>query len=275
MNKRILLSLATVGLLSVGAGAHAQTAAESISPQSVPAPLQLALQGGLKLERKFEAAGGMTGWILSEGPGRNMVVFTSSDGEVAIAGNMLDAKGQNLTAKYLDQYAPKVDYGKFWNKLEQSAYVAEGAKGKDVKSVIYVFKDPNCSYCHLAWKAFQPYQKVGLQVRWVLVSFLGRDTENKSAALLTSKDPAATLATLHAEFGKPSSLSTTPVSADIKAKLAANNRLMGEMGFRGTPATLYKDKDGKVKAADGMPRANMLPVITGLPEQPLPADIER
>jgi len=278
MKKTFFASLLAAGFL-LAAGAHAQAADAPAAPtaaavQKIPASLQLAIQGGLKVERSFSAAGGMTGWVLSEGPGRNMVVYTSADGEVAIAGNMVDSKGQNLTAKYLDQYGPKIDYSKFWTKLEQSAFVAEGAQGKDVKNVIYVFKDANCGYCHLMWKAVQPYEKAGLQVRWIPVAFLAKDSTNKAAALLNAKDPAAAIATLHAEWGKTSSFAATPVTPEMKAKLDANGRLMAEMGFRGTPATLYKDKNGKVLSADGMPKPAMLNAITGI-NLPLDADAKK
>lgn len=273
MKKHIISTLLMAGLALAGVSAHAEAAdtttnTSTAASAALPVPLQLAIQGGLKVEKNFQAAGGLKGWVLSEGPGRNMVVYTTEDGEVAIAGTMLDAKGQNLTAKYIEQYAPKVDYSKAWPRLESSAYIAEGAKGKAVKSVIYAFEDANCGYCHLAWKALQPYEKAGLQVRWIPVAFLGKDSANKAAAVMTAKDPAVAMAEMHANYGKQSDANTTPVSPEIKAKLDANAKLMNELGFRGTPAILYKDKTGKVVAQDGMPKPNMLPVITGLPAQP-------
>lgn len=231
----------------------------------IPLSLQLALQGGMKIEKQFKAAGGMTGWILSEAPGKNVVAYTTPDGEALIAGTMLNQAGQNLTEQYLEKYGTKIDYDKFWAKLEASSYVAEGAKGADVKSTLYVFKDPNCSYCHLAWRALQPYEKVGLQVRWIPVAFLAQDSAAKAAVLLTAKDPDAAVAELHANYGKKT---TPPVpSAQVKARVDANTKLMAEMGFKGTPATLYKDAAGKVIAVDGMPRLSQLPKMTGLPEQ--------
>lgn len=279
MKKSILASMLAAGLFLAGLTAHAQ-AADAPAAQKVPAALQLAVQGGLKVERSFAAAGGLTGWILSEGPGRNMVVFTSADGEVAIAGNMIDAKGQNLTNKYLEQYGTKLEYSKFWNRLEQSTYVAEGAQGKDVKSIIYVFEDANCSYCHMMWKAVQPYEKAGLQVRWIPVAVLANDSSNKAAGILTAKNPIAAMAQLQAAWEQPgnegksvmAAFAVTPVTPEVKAKLDANTRLMMEMGFRGTPATLYKDKAGKVLAVDGMPKPAALIGITGIT---LPADTDK
>src|SRR5690606_14330700 len=134
--------------------------------------------------------------------------------------SMVGAAGENLTQQYLDQYAPKIDYSKHWDKVESSAYVAEGAQGKDVKAILYVFKDPNCGFCHSAWKAFQPYMKVGLQVRWIPVSFLAPDSFDKSAALLTAKDKNLALQELHNNFGKKTEVA--PASPQLREKINAN-----------------------------------------------------
>ncbi len=261
--KKTLFALAVA--LSAGA-TFAQSAPSKDAVLQLPAPVQIAVQGGLKVEKKFDAEGGLTGWILSQGPGKNIVVFTSADGQVAISGTMLNAKGENLTRQYLEQYGPKIDYDKAWPKLEKSAWFAEGAKGDAVKSVIYAFLDPNCSYCHLAWKALQPYMKAGLQVRWIPVAFLRPDSINKAGELLDAKDADAAMDAQQASFGKSGKAAPAP-SAATRAKLEANGKLMAELGFGGTPALLYKDAAGKVKTLDGMPRLSQLPGVTGLPEQ--------
>lgn len=239
----------------------AKAPAKSAVSDKIPAPLQMAVMGGMKIEKSFSAAGGLTGWILSQGVGNNMVVYTSPDGQVAIAGNMLDASGKNLTKQYLDQHAPKPDYSKMWGELEKSTWVAEGSG----KSIVYVFKDPNCGYCHLAWKALQPYVKAGLQVRWVPVAFLAPDSYDKAATMVNAKDGEAAVAEIHANYGKK--VAVPAASAEARAKLEANNKLMNSWGFRGTPAMLYKDKTGTVKAIPGMFSLSQLPEITGLPEQ--------
>ncbi len=261
--KKTLFALAVALAASA---ASAQTTAPKEAVLQLPAPVQIAVQGGLKVEKKFEAEGGLTGWILSQGPGKNIVVFTSADGQVAISGTMLNAKGENLTRQYLEQYGPKIDYEKAWPKLEKSAWVAEGAKGDAAKSVVYAFLDPNCTYCHLAWKAFQPYMKAGLQVRWIPVAFLRPDSVNKAGELLDAKDADAVMDAQQAAFGKTGKVAAAP-SAPTRSKVEANGKLMSELGFGGTPAILYKDASGKVKVVDGMPRLSQLPGITGLPEQ--------
>lgn len=265
MKNTLRISALALAFAASAVGAQTKGDDKPSAPTNIPAAVQLATQTGLKVENTFPAAGGLTGWILSEGPGKNIVAFTPADGDVIISGNMLDAKGRNLTAEYMDKYAPKIDYDKFWDRLEKSAWVSETAKtGAKPKKVIYVFKDANCGFCHQAWSSFQPYIDKGLEVRWVMVAILGRDSANKAAALLTAKNSHEALTQLHAEWGKPSSLSATPVTPEIKAKLDANAKLMMDMGIGGTPNTLYKDAAGKVRMVEGAPRPHVLPTITGI-----------
>jgi thiol:disulfide interchange protein DsbG len=231
-----------------------------------PAPIQTVIDSGLKLESSFDAAGGLKGWILSKGPGQNTILYTSQDGEVAIAGNMFDAKGNSFNKQYIDKYLPKPDYEKLWANLETSAWVAQGPDTKDAKSIMYVFEDANCSFCHLTWKALDPYTKVGLQIRWIPVAFLAPDSMPKATALLAAKDSNAAIAESHASFGKKLD-DNAPVDEALKAKVEANAKLMEQWGFSGTPALFYRDKEGKVRAKAGAPLLSELPAMTGLAEQ--------
>lgn len=251
-----------------GAAALSAIAAPSkFNEKSLPEPLKAVSAGGVKVVKSFPAEGGMTGWVLSRGVNQNMIVYTPESGAVMIAGNMIDASGKNLTPDYLEKHAPKPEFTNLWKKLDsdKSLWVAEGAL-KDPKSVVYVFKDPNCGYCHLAWKALQPYEKVGLQIRWIPVAFLGGDSLDKAANLLGAKNADEAINQLHTKWGDK-----TPVAAaskELRDRVQANTKLMNEWGFTGTPAVLYKDKAGVVRGTPGMFRTSELPAMTGLPEQP-------
>ncbi|MGC2520684.1 MAG: hypothetical protein WA373_16435, partial [Burkholderiales bacterium] len=61
------------------------------------------------------------------------------------------------------------DLPALFSTLEKTDAVAEGAASP--KRTLYVFFDANCWYCHLTWKALQPYERAGLQVRWVPVAY--------------------------------------------------------------------------------------------------------
>jgi len=254
------LALAT----AISAASLAATAAQP-APKAPPGAVALAVTGGMKLETSFPAPGNMTGWLLTQGVDTAIVVYTTADGSVALAGNMLDATGKNLTKDHLAKYTPKPDYSKMWSDLEKSTWVAEGATGSAVKSTIYVFEDANCSFCHLTWKALQSYQKAGLQVRWVPVAFLSATSLDKAATVLSAPNPGAAFTQRHESYG--AATKDAPASPALRDKVNANNKLMQQWGFKGTPAILYKDASGKVTATSGMPSLSLLPTITGLPAQ--------
>jgi thiol:disulfide interchange protein DsbG len=250
---------------TIAISAVSAMAADSTS--KYPATVQTVIDSGLKLRSNFDAAGGLKGWILSNGPGQHVIVYTSQDGEVAIAGNMFDAKGTSFNPQYIEKYLPKPDYEKFWGDLASSAWVAQGPETKDAKSIMYVFEDANCGFCHLTWKALDPYTKVGLQIRWVPVAFLAPDSMPKATALLAAKDSNAAIAESHANFGKKLEDSAPVVDGALKAKVEANGKLMDQWEFSGTPVLVYKDKDGKVRTKAGVPPLSELPTMTGLAEQ--------
>lgn len=260
--KKVIFAAALAAMMS------SAFAATDVTPKVLDVPVK---QGGMKIVNKFPAVGNMQGWVLQRG-GQSSVVFTTPDGKYLFAGALIDENGQNLTEEYTAKYVPKPDYSKLYAQLESSAYFIEGAKGTAVKGTIYAFMDPNCSYCHLAWKALQPYEKAGLQVRWVPVGFLTRDSLPKAAALLESADPGAAMAK-HEETFDPQTETggiqpVDKISPATAKKLQANAKLMSDFAFGGTPAIVYKDKNGKVFVKPGMPRMSDLPEMTGIPEQP-------
>lgn len=257
--KRNLLTVLTA--LSLGTLAVACSSAQAA--ESIPAPLALAMQGGLKIESHFDAAGGLKGWVLSSTPGHDMVVFTSADGKVAIAGTMLNGKGENLTEKYLAKYAPKTNYQQFLPLLQKSAYVADGpGAGKPVRNVIYAISDPNCPYCHMTWQALRPYVAKGLEIRWVMTAVLGGDSANKAAQILSAKVPLEALDKEQKAFGQEAP-SAYPVSAGVREKLNENMALLTKMGFGGVPALIYKDSKGNWTAINGAPQPEKLDEIAG------------
>ena len=152
------------------------------------------------------------------------------------------------------------------------AIVERGASG-NVKSTIYVFMDPNCIYCHYAWKAFRPYEVEGLEVHWIPMGFLKADSAGKGAALFQAKDGAALLAQLETNFDEKSESGgiapLTPIPPAAQAKLDGNLNLFKQIGLQGTPAIVYKDSTGKWTEADGLPHLATLPKMLGLPPQPI------
>ena len=163
----------------------------------------------------------------------------------------------------------KPDYRALFLELEKVDVVSEGAK--DAKSVLYVFFDANCYYCHLTWKALQPYEKVGLQVRWVPVAYQKPSSVGRAAAIMEASDRIAAMREnevnydrAHFDGGIKPMDNPRPLLA---AQLQANTLLMQKFGVPATPLLVWKDNNGNVHLKPGVPRLSQLPGITGLPEQ--------
>ncbi len=167
------------------------------------------------------------------------------------------------------QYASKPEYRTLFLELEKAEVITEGAK--DAKSVLYVFFDPNCFYCNLTWKALQPYEKAGLQVRWVPVSYQKPSSVGRAAAIMEAPDRAAALRENEVNYDKPHfDGGIKPMDkpqAPLTAQLQANTQLMRKFGVPATPLLVWKDNNGNVQLKPGVPRLSQLPGITGLPEQ--------
>ena len=87
--------------------------------------------------------------------------------------------------------ARQPEYQTLFAQLERTDVVREGTK--EAKSVLYVFFDANCFYCHLTWKALQPYETVGLQVRWLPVAYQQPSSVGRAAAIMQASDRIAAL----------------------------------------------------------------------------------
>lgn len=256
-----------ISSLALGAAILA-TAAALNAGEPYPKAIEGAVKSGVKVVKSFPAASGLTGWVLAEG-GRHSIVFTTADRKTLLAGALIDENGENLSAKYEDIHVPKPDLAGLYKDLEKSSHVVEGTL-KDPKSLMYVFVDANCPYCHLTWKALQPYEKVGLQVRWILVDTLGPTSLPKAIEVMAAPDKAAAFKKMELNHGKPWTApanATAAAQPAIAAAIANNNALMGQFGIGGTPGVIWKDKQGKVQVKAGMPRLSELPGMTGLPEQ--------
>lgn len=254
--KRNFVALAAFAAIATSAMAQVPAA-------DVPAPLKLAVQGGLKVDKKFDADAGLTGWVLQE-RGRQIIVYTTADNKFLFAGNLMDAGGRNLTKAYEEEHFTKPDLDKYWSLLESTQIVKEGASDKDAKSIIYAFTDPNCPYCHSAWEMFQPFMAKGLQVRWITVGILGPSSQAKAAEILSAKNPLEAHKKHNETFRSTKGLAGIKVSTDMAATLKKHQDLMREMGLSGTPGLVYKDKKGRVATSPGMPSVAAFSEMTGI-----------
>lgn len=235
----------------------------SAAAAQYPKPIQSLIDDGLKIEKSFPAASGLTGWVVSQN-NRYFVVYTTADKKTLIAGNLIAEDGRDLSAIDAEKHVPAPDHAAAYEALASASTIKEG-EGRKGAEPIYVFFDPNCPYCHKLWQALQPYERAGLQVHWVPVAYLGPTSRPKAERMLASTNPTATFREHMNRFGQDQAVATdTKTNGDTARALERNLALMHQFGMQGTPGVVWRE-DGKVRALVGLPPASALPRITGLP----------
>jgi thiol:disulfide interchange protein DsbG len=183
---------------------------------------------------------------------------------LAVAGVALAAAASGAHAKQPTER----ELPAFFSVLEKADAVVEGSSSP--ARVLYVFFDANCWYCHLTWKALQPYEKAGLRVRWVPVAYQKDTSEGRAQAIMQAKDRVAAMRENETGYrAKSYDGGIAPAKAPhaLALRFRTNIKLMERFGVDGTPGLVWKDEKGRVHVQTGMPRLSQLPSITGLPLQ--------
>ena len=252
IKKPSIQSAVLYGLLGIALGAQAK---------DWPAPIKALEAKGVEVLGTFKAPGGLTGYagMMAQQP---LAIYVTADGKQAIIGSMIDAKGVDLSQEPLSRLVSKPMTEKIWKQLEGSTWVADGVK--NAPRVIYTFTDPNCPYCNKFWNDARPWVTTGkVQVRHIMVAILGPSSPGKAAAILSAPDPQAALTQHQQQHGSGGVKPLAQISPKVRAQLDANQQLMQQLGFSGTPATLYKDADGNLQNVEGAPSAEMLSRVLG------------
>lgn len=226
-----------------------------------PAPIHALEAQGLEVLGTFKAPSGLTGYagIAGSNP---VSVYVTADGSHALIGTLIDAEGKDAGAQAMRNLVVKPMSERTWDQLEKSTWVQDGKA--DAPRVIYTFTDANCPYCHTFWDAARPWVDAGkVQLRHVMVGVIRQDSANKAAAILKAATPenALTENERKQSAGGITPMATVPV--DVRKQLDANERLMLELGFQGTPGILFQDEQGNVQRRSGMPQGNDLKVVLG------------
>jgi len=163
-----------------------------------------------------------------------------------------------------------------WTLLQQSRWLADGTD--KAPRTVYVFTDPNCPYCNKFWADARPWVDAGkVQLRHVIVGILTPTSPGKAAALLTSENPAATLAAYERgqvaatakalASGRPrplgdegiQPLATIPTA--IQAQLDANEQIMAALALRATPAVVWRDARSALQMRTGVPEQSVAEIM--------------
>ena len=231
---------------------------------------------------------GLDGWLVSKGEAVQ-VLYTTLDGQATIVGTLYGPTGDLLTpfqVKAAKERHPlnlthTVDTGtadptnpasliqsqpvatpssvdpvtaspasdRLWTEISETPTIGFGPTGTPA---LYVFMDPQCHYCHDLYVSlrdqFLPAGK--FQLRVIPVAILGSESVDEAKRILSADDPAKAWDAV--ENGSTGTLPTT-IKPEANTTLDANHRIMGEWKLAGTPAAVYRGKDGRVKLIYGAP----------------------
>ncbi len=226
-----------------------------------PAVIKAIEQQGLEVMGEFEAPGGLRGFAGAAGQ-RPIAVYVTPDGAHAIVGTLVDEKGADVAGPALQRLVVEPMAKRIWAQLEQSHWVADGSA--DAPRVVYTFTDPNCPYCHRFWEASRRWVQSGkVQLRHILVGVIRQDSANKAAAIMMAASPTEAL-TRNEQRHQEGGIEGVPiVSREMRDRLDANERLMSELGFQGTPGILFRDAAGLIQTRAGLPPPEDMEVVLG------------
>lgn len=259
----LLISLAWSGTACSQAPSPAATADQPATPATTDTPAVVATieRQGWEVMGEFEAPGGLRGFAGIAGQ-RPLAVYVTPDGEHAIVGTMVDELGRDVGEAALKRLVAQPTSKRVWARLEESRWVRDGRA--DAPRIVYTFSDPNCPYCHRFWESARPWVDSGkVQLRHVLVGVIREDSANKVAAILEADSPSDALALNERNYADGGISPLPTVSTAVRSLLAANEMLMLELGFQGTPGILFLDDEGLLQRRSGMPTPQDLPVVLG------------
>jgi thiol:disulfide interchange protein DsbG len=257
----LLLATACNGQSGAPGQGSPKAAAPAAASSSRPAVLATIEAQGLEIMGDFDAPSGLHGYAGVAGQ-EPLTVYTTTDGQHALVGVLVDAKGNDVGADALRRLVTVPMSKRQWAALQSSTWIADGAN--NAPRVVYAFTDPNCPYCHRFWEAARPWIESGkVQLRHVMVGVIRPDSANKVATMLTAKSPSDALVRNERTFDKGGIEAAAKVPEAVRQKLDGNEKLMLQMGFQGTPGIVFLDADGVLQRRSGLPSADQLPVVLG------------
>lgn len=226
-----------------------------------PAVVRAIEAQGLEVLGEFDAPSGLRGFAGIAGQ-QPVAMYATADGKHAVVGTLVNAKGEDVGSEALQRLVSEPMSKRQWAQLESSAWIADGKS--DAPRVVYAFSDPNCPYCNRFWEAARPWVESGkVQLRHVMVGVIRADSANKVAAIYAAASPSEAMERSERTYASGGIAPAATVPTDVRKKLDANEKLMIELGFQGTPGILFLDDKGLIQRRSGLPRASDLAVVLG------------
>lgn len=251
MQKNFMSCLVAAGIFFVSTS-FAETTA---SPEEL-ALIKKIGQDKMSVLSTFPGPGNLHGFVLQPVGGQPVILYVDDKGKYAVYGTVINKEGVNLTEQDTEKYVKKYTALKMQDNLAETTPIKEGSDDAPYKLIVVA--DPNCSACHYAYNAMKPFIDKGeLQVNWILVYFVRPDSEAKSAAIMSSKNPGEAMAKNEAGFDLKTEeggiAPMTNIPKLLKDELAGNMKFMQDTGINSTPTLIYYTSTGELKFIAGAP----------------------
>lgn len=226
-----------------------------------PAVIHAIEAQGLEVLGEFDAPSGLRGYAGMAGQ-QSVAVYATADGQHAVVGTLVNAKGEDVGAKALQRLVAEPMSKRTWAQLEAGDWIVDGKP--DAPRVVYTFSDPNCPFCNRFWQASRPWVDSGkVQIRNIMVGVIRPDSANKVATIYAAASPSEALERNERAYATGGIAPAATVPAVVRKKLDSNEKLMVDLGFQGTPGILFLDEKGLVQRRSGLPSGADLTVVLG------------
>lgn len=218
--------------------------------QSSQTAIDVLKDQGVEVVHEFDAPMNLKGYIGDTGA-EHITFYSTGDDKHLIFGTMINDKGENISERMVHSkvIAPKLEAA--WERIENSYWVQDGYAGE--QPVLYTFTDPNCPYCALFREQMNPWvESNDIQLRHIMVGIIAEDSMEKSAVILKSVNPGELLLRQQKTLREGGIIVDETLVSEGYADVKENNRLMDDLGFGGTPITVYKDSNGNIQIIQGV-----------------------
>lgn len=248
-----------------------------VSINDAPEAITKLLMPEDQIVKAFRTINNLNAWVVKQRgfSGATVVYLTTADDLFVLSGELLYKNEQGETAdlnkQIAERYTYQVDATVYWDALEDTDYIHEGAPADSDKKKLYVFYDPNCRYCNLSWLSLRPYVDTKVvQLRWIPVAVLTASSKNKAAYIFESEDPWAEFTKGNLAWEADSNEGPFPLASDMTVetafKIEKNNQFLRDFGITGSPAFIYKDEEGDVNVSSGSLRLSEIPTLLNTKE---------
>lgn len=182
-----------------------------------PAPIASMIEQGkgVKFQDKFDAPGGMKGYVLSSSNGERRIYYVTPDGKYAILGIVFDENLNNITAEHQKTYMnvleflaprktdPSLTLGTTFGMSARNDFSYSEGEGID----LYIVFDSECVPCAKTYFESRKYLKK-IKFHWIPSAFINEKSSAWMNVFLMARQKDAVLSAMFSGKNPPSGINS-------------------------------------------------------------------